>query len=114
MRELTCWMTGFYIVLAAVFVLVFAPSAHAETHAEKVFGKWEKVATPQQVVPEYVYSSAPLGAVTNQYRRRLVVDERLTLAAAGRTAARTDAALLFPRPAAPEQVAGLNPSLERR
>jgi len=92
-------------VLFAAFVLVFAPSAHAETQAEKVFGTWEKVTSPLDHVPEYRYGNDSMGSVTNQYRSKTPIREDRQASPAETPPS---------RPAAPEQVAGLNQPPERR
>lgn len=48
----------------------FAIVAYADTEAEKVFGKWEKVtvATMTKPVPEWVYGTDSPGSVTTAYR----------------------------------------------
>lgn len=75
--------------------------AHAETHAEKVFGTWARV-TPEtmtQPVPLWHYQSPALGSVTHEYRKK----DR---------PAKPGGPQLNPvsRPTTPEQVAALNPT----
>jgi hypothetical protein len=45
--------------------------AQAETNAEKVFGRWEKITVEdiRKPVPEVAYTGSPSGSVTNEYRR---------------------------------------------
>lgn len=80
--------------------------AHADTTAEQIFGRWERV-TPETMtrhVPDWMPTGTP-GSVTNEYRKK------------GR-AAQPHGPNSSPygdsRPSAPEQVAGLTNLPERR
>lgn len=89
------------LLIIGVVLWLTADSAHAETAAEKAFGRWERV-TPETMtrpVPESSYS-ASLGAVTNEYRKH--------------GPAGPARALPLSLPVAPEQVAGLTQPPERR
>lgn len=93
---------------ALVVWLGWQHPAHADTNAEKVFGRWERVAIEdiRRPVPEWQYQQSSLGSVTAEYRRRSPEKDR---------PAEPGGPKIFPRSTAPEQVAGLySNSLERR
>lgn len=93
--------------LLAFSLVLFAGSrpALAETHAEKVFGKWERVSIENVLKPvrEFEYGNSSMGSVTREYRTHQTEDRRTTSGEPPRS-----------RSAAPEQVAGLNQPPERR
>lgn len=65
-----------FFLLGVLFALAIVVGvAHAETQAEKVFGKWERVTVAEifKPVPEVENEkTARAGAVTNEYRRPVV------------------------------------------
>lgn len=105
--ELLCLLRD--AVIFAFLLAVVVTAAHAETAAEKVFGRWQKVTIEQiaEPVPEWRYSESRLGSITTEYRRRAYTVEEKT--------ALRDFPNVSPRSVTPEQVPVLKShSLERR
>lgn len=92
------------LISAVALVWHLIGTAHAETAAEKVFGRWEKV-TPETIlrpVPDWIPTGTP-GAVTNEYRRK-----------AEDGPAQPGRPNISPRSTTPEQVVGLQSNLPER
>jgi len=95
------------ILFLAFLLVVKMGDAHADTNAEKVFGRWQRVSIEniREPVPEWRFTETVLGSVTNAYRHQAFEDRP----------AQPGGPKISPRSTAPEQVAGLQSnSLERR
>lgn len=67
---MTRFLSSFAVFVGYSIYLIAYP-AIAETNAERVFGKWEKVSIEEikRRVPEFEYERSSLGSVTNEYKR---------------------------------------------